>query len=102
MGSMQHTPKLPHTNPADGTLRVQVPNIIIIYLPQTCTIITITQNPSAQLLGTWTLWGKNLLARTALLLLQLFPLCVTTAKGPGTQMIALYGPDTMNIIVFGP
>ena len=29
--------------------------LVIIYLPPTCTTITITQNPSTYLLGTWTL-----------------------------------------------
>ena len=38
-----------------GTLRSKY--LIIIYLPKTCTIITITQNPSTQLVGTWTLRG---------------------------------------------
>ena len=36
---------------------------IVIYLPKTCTIITITQNPSTQLLGTWTLGDVGSVAR---------------------------------------
>ena len=33
--------------------------LIIIYLPKTYTIITVTQNPSTNLFSTWTLWGRN-------------------------------------------
>ena len=46
-------------------LRVQVPNKHI-YLPKTYTIITISQNPSTYLLGTWTLRARAELLRLLL------------------------------------
>ena len=42
----------------DTSLRVQVPSNHI--LPKACTTVSITQNPSAFILGTWTLRARSL------------------------------------------
>ena len=55
------------------TLRVQVPNNHI--LPQTCTTITVTQNPSTLILGSWTLgekYGPKPLSRCVVIHIRTF------------------------------